>query len=649
MNRVLLVTQAARAIGEFRRPWVRAAYRRFVARHRRAVSRACSRLGPDVALTVLAARELVDAASLPAATALRYYDKEIYKLDAERLAELTDTLADRWWPARGCVRELEHRGVWLPDVIAMSRAIVVRLEITELFGTVARAVEEVSPFRIVVMSGTSVPERLARAIAEARGVPVVTAAPGFVSARLYSWAASALARREERLRLRSFLDYPRRRPLAPTPVPPLLFVTARPRHHYVVDPLAEAARAAGIPTRALAGPAVEMARPIEALARAGTAAGFLTDYVSPAEARRLIRTHRPRFRAAWRRLSSDPAFARALRWQGVALDAAARPFLRDSVETALLTALLCQEAAARAIDALAPRAVVLTANRRFAERALALAARARGVPTLLFSNSLVMARDRASIFDVADRLLVIGDHLRDRLVREQHVPPERVTVLGDPRSNAARLAHRDALREDIAATFGLSPGRALVILVSKYVSTLFSADEKERLYRTVRAATAGLDDVDVIVKVHPNEDLALLRRQAPAWGWRGAILTQTYDIHRLFAAADAAIMVTSMAGIEAMAMACPVIAVQTPDKDFEGDNMPPYVKEGAVERVSLDDPAALTATLRRVLDDPAVRADLVERGHRFAAPYVRPVDGALVARLLGIADEARAALEARHG
>jgi len=155
--------------------------------------------------------------------------------------------------------------------------------------------------------------------------------------------------------------------------------------------------------------------------------------------------------------------------------------------------------------------------------------------------------------------------------------------------------------------------------------------------------------VDVIVKVHPNEDLALLRRQAPAWGWRGAILTQTYDIHRLFAAADAAIMVTSMAGIEAMAMACPVIAVQTPDKDFEGDNMPPYVKEGAVERVSLDDPAALTATLRRVLDDPAVRADLVERGHRFAAPYVRPVDGALVARLLGIADEARAALEARHG
>src|SRR5205809_3108707 len=240
-----------------------------------------------------------------------------------------------------------------------------------------------------------------------------------------------------------------------------------------------------------------------------------------------------------------------------------------------------------------------------------------------------MARNRASIFDVADRLLVIGDHLRDRLVREQHVPPERVTVLGDPRSNAARLAHRDALREDIAATFGLSPGRALVILVSKYVSTLFSADEKERLYRTVRAATAGLDDVDVIVKVHPNEDLALLRRQAPAWGWRGAILTQTYDIHRLFAAADAAIMVTSMAGIEAMAMACPVVAVQTPGKDFEGGVMPPYVSENVVEHVDMGDADGLAKALRRLLEDAEARTALVERAKKFAARYVHPADGAL--------------------
>ena len=162
-------------------------------------------------------------------------------------------------------------------------------------------------------------------------------------------------------------------------------------------------------------------------------------------------------------------------------------------------------------------------------------------------------------------------------------------------------------------------------------------------------ATAGLSDVDVVIKVHPNEDFALLRRQVPEWGWPDARFTQAYDIFRLFAAADAAIMVTSMAGIEAMAMGCPVIAVQTPDKDFEGHDMAPYVKEDAVDRVDLDDPAALRATLLRVLDNAAARADLIERGHRFAAKYMRPVDGTLAARLVAIADEARAALEARRG
>jgi len=651
VNRILLVTQSARAIGEFRRPWVRAAYTRFVSRHRRAVGQVCARLAADGEVTVLAARELIDRASLPSGTAVRHYDEDIYKLDVERLAEVTETLAERWWPSRGSVPELEHRGVWLPDVTTVARATVLRLEITELFGTVARVMSEVKPARVVVMSGASVAERLARAVADADRLPTVTATPRLVSARLYASLMRWLFRREERLRLGWFVNQRRRALSAPPPAAPLLFVSSRPRHHYVLDPLAEAARAAGVPTRALAspGPEHELAERIDALTEAGTPAGFLSDYVTTAEAQRLVRANRRRFRRVWRRISSSPEFSRALRWEGVSLEAVARPFFRDAVETALLSALLSQEAASRAIDALVPRAVVLTANRRFAERALAFAARQRGIPVLLFSNALVMSRERTNIVDIADRLLVIGDHLRDRLINEQGASPERVSVLGDPRSNAARLEPRAMVRAKVEAAFGLTPGRRLVILLSKYVSTLFSADEKERLYRTVRAATAALADVDIVVKVHPNEDFMLLRRQAPGWGWPDARFTQTYDIHRLFAAADAAIMVTSMAGIEAMAMSCPVIAVQTPDKDFEGNNMPPYVKEGAVERVDLNDPAALRTTLRRVLDDAAVRSDLVERGHRFAAKYDGPLDDAIAARLLAIADEARAELEARRG
>src|SRR4029453_18961730 len=126
------------------------------------------------------------------------------------------------------------------------------------------------------------------------------------------------------------------------------------------------------------------------------------------------------------------------------------------------------------------------------------------------------------------------------------------------------------------------------------------------------------------------------RHEGAAGGWPGAILTKDYDIHRLFAAADAAVMVTSMAGLEAMALGCPVVAVQTVGKDFEGVYMPPYVSAGSVPRVDLGDPAGLAASLRRLLDDPENRAAVIERARAFSALYVHPVDGRLAERLLAL-------------
>src|SRR5262249_7727730 len=160
------------------------------------------------------------------------------------------------------------------------------------------------------------------ATADAHGLPTITATPRFASARLYASLARWLFRRDEMIRLGWFMN--RRRRVVPPPAAnaPLLFVTSRPRHHYVVDPLAAATRAAGIATRALAnpGPERELAERIDALTEAGTPAGFLSDYVTTDEAKRLVRANRRRFRQVWRRIASSPEFRRALCWEGVSLE-----------------------------------------------------------------------------------------------------------------------------------------------------------------------------------------------------------------------------------------------------------------------------------------------------------------------------------------
>lgn len=645
MSGVLVVTQASRSIGEFRRPWVRTLYRRYVDRYRRAVAGVVRRLVRSDEVTLLTARELVGEAALPSGVRVRYYDTESYAVDSEALSRLTRRLASGWWPVPEREPSLLYRGVWLPDLLSIARGIVLRLEVTEPLGIVEKVFGETKPDRVVLVSDTSIPEQLARLLAERDGLPAEVAAPRFGSAHLYGLAHRALFSREERLRVRDFLSYPRHAQDAPSfsSDSRILFVTCRPRHHQVVDPLVAAVRSAGVEARVIASPNPErdfVAR-LEALGRAGVPWGYLTDYLPRADAVRLVRRYRPVFREVWRRIDGAPEIAGRLVWKEVPLAGIARPFLRDSVERSLLAALLFQEAAGRALDALRPSAVIVTSNRRYTERALALAARERRIPCLIFSNNLFLGRDRAELFDIGDRILALGEHLRQALTDEQGVDLSRISVLGDPRSNGARLVPPPRLREEVFRDFGFTGDRPLLVVVSKYVSVLFSIQEKEAFYRTVAAAIPLLGEPHVIVKVHPNENLELLRQQVRAWGWPDAILAQEYDIHRLFGAAGAAIMVTSMAGIEAMVMGCPVVAVQTPGKDFEGEYMLPYVSEGVVERVDMGDPAALAAALRRLLTDGAARVSLIERGRAFAARYVHPADGRLAERLLCVIEEVR--------
>jgi hypothetical protein len=646
VSRLLLVTEATRSVGEFRRPWVRRLWAAYVRRHRAAVIRAAARLARGHELTVLTARQLVEPDALPAGVDVRYYDDESSRADSRALADATRCLTADWWPTAAQEPSLRYRGVWLPDLLTVAKGLVLRFEVTEHLGVLEQAFDETKPERVWLLGGASVPERLAGLLAAARHVEtrVAWSSPW---PSLVARAQAALFPREERIRLRALLEQPRRNPPPPGPVAGrrLLFVTCRSRHHFVVDPLVEAVRAEGAVPHVLASSDEdpELRDRVEALGGAGIPVAYGMDHLPAAEARALVRRHRPMFLSLWRRIARDPGLAARTSWRGVSLLPVLRPFLRVAAEQSLLTALLHQEAAFRALDAVRPDAVVITSDRRYAERAVALAARVRGIPSVLCSGTLLLSRDRTNAFDVGDRLLVIGEHLRDGLVREQGVDPARVVVIGDPRSNAARLLPAAALRAEVCRDLGLDPARPLVVLISKYVSLLFSPAEREALYRTTFGAVARLGAAQVVVKVHPNENLELLRGQVREWECPQALLVKDYDIHRLFGAADAAVMVTSMAGLEAMAMDCPVVAVQTPGKDFEGQYMPPYVTAGAARRADLGDPASLAAVLGPVLTDPAVRADLVERGRRFSAPYIHPVDGRLATRLLRTVDELRSA------
>jgi hypothetical protein len=641
MTRVLLVAEASRSIGEFRRPWVRRLHQAYVEAYRRRLATAVAGECRGAEVTVLASRDTVGPTGLAAPALVRLYDEEVYQNDSGALAELGRRLIAGWWPERAEGSPLLHRGVWLPDLLPVAKGIVLRLDVLEQLGSVERVLDEVKPTRVVLLTGASVAEQLASALAVERGLPL-TVACRFAAAKLAAVTARWLLAREERRALKLLVTGPRRRPPAPPAGPHVVFSICRERHLFVAGPVAASLLTRGVRSRVLASTRdnAELEPALERIANEGVPGAFLMDYLPRSEARRIVATLRPSLRRLWSGLAANPSWRARLRYGGADLAPVVVPLAREAVRSGLITARLLLEGAFRALEAGRPAAVIVASDRRPHERAVALAATALGIPSMLFWGGALLGRDGINRFDVTDRVLVFGGHARDGLVRSG-IAPERVSIVGDPRSNAARLISPADLRREVLERFKLVDDRPLYVLISKYVSLLFSADEKAALYRTVREACRRLGEPHVIVKVHPNENLALLREQVAAWGWPAARLTQDYDIHRLFAAADAAVMVTSMAGLEAMALGCPVVAMQTPGKDFEGGAMPPYVSEAVVEHVAIDEPAALAAALTRLQPGSTAREALVERGRAFAAPYLHPADGCFADRLIGVLEDLR--------
>jgi Glycosyl transferases group 1 len=629
MSGVLLVTEAPRSLGEFRRPWVRRLDRAYVARYRRLVARVCSRVGGHGA-TLLTARGFVDTGDLPAGMALRYYDEETLKADLPALSQRTWGLIQSWWPSREAEPALTVDGVWLPDVLSVNRAVLLQVDVMVNVGLLERVLDEVKPDRVVLVTGQSLRERTARVLTEDRAIPTSIAVRFAPASALAGRARRWLRWRHEKRALRALVDDSARRPSTPSAAR-YLFCVSHVRHFTMVNLLASAVRGLGHGCRLIAATRdnTRIEEPLRALEKSGIPGAYVMDYLPRNAARGLVRSVRP--------LSRRLRGASTVR---TSLAQLVESYRRDTLRWSLAMARVYLEGAFRALDAHQPCAVVITTDRRMVDRALALAARRRGIPTLLYWGGAVLGRDRANLFDVADRVLVLGDHVRNLLIK-QGVPPARLVVLGDPRSDEVRRTAPETLRAKVFAELDLDPKRPLIVMVSKYVSLLFSHGEKQAFYRTVRDATRALGAVNVVIKPHPNhENLEVLRKDLESLGWRDVTLTGgDYDIQRLFGAADVALMVTSMAGIEAMALGCPVVAVQAPGKDFEGPGMPPYVSAGAVERVAAGDAGGLAKTVRRLLDDPVARAALVERGRAFAASYVHPVDGALGERLEALVAE----------
>ncbi len=204
----------------------------------------------------------------------------------------------------------------------------------------------------------------------------------------------------------------------------------------------------------------------------------------------------------------------------------------------------------------------------------------------------------------ADRVIAISGAVADVLVRDG-IERQRITVVHSGISVAAtRVVERLGIRD----LLGLAPGALVAANVAALVphkdhaTLLGAAKQLEHRHPHLHWVVAG-----------EGEARAALETRISALGLRGRVHLMGHldRPERLIADADVFVMSSRQEGLgtsvlEAMALGTPVASTAA-------GGLPEMLAQGAGLLVPPGNPQALAEAVARVLDDPGLRANLVER------------------------------------
>lgn len=242
-----------------------------------------------------------------------------------------------------------------------------------------------------------------------------------------------------------------------------------------------------------------------------------------------------------------------------------------------------------------PTVVVLTDERPPFQRAFTWACRAQGVPSVGIQDTLFP--DLPYGHPIAtDWIAVDGEMTRANLVK-RGTPAEKIVVTGQPQFDIFSQLQTRLDREDIVRRLGLDPAYPTVLLISQYAGIYLRAEDKRRALQAIYSAVATMPDLQLVVKLHPDDpDGSVEQELAAAAGLGACRILKSGETQELVFASDLVIVFLSTVGHEAILMDRPVI--QIPTAAGEGPAICFTEDGGALEGSPLEGlPTLITAAL----------------------------------------------------
>lgn len=336
---------------------------------------------------------------------------------------------------------------------------------------------------------------------------------------------------------------------------------------------------------------------------------------------------------------TGPAVRAAAVWRNYDLWAVLSQALQDTARVQWPWSARSMDEARAALTHLRPQVAVTYAEAGGWGRALVLAARQLGIPSVGLQHGFIyrhwlnyeheadeMERDGTEKgFPHPDKTCVFDRYAEQTLVERGHLPAEAVVVTGSPRLDelVSRAVASDAERLAVRAGLGVGTDERLVVVAAKH------SEIRPSLAELVDAVTA-LPGLRCVIKPHPAESPDVYEastRQAPTV----TVASSDADLGRLLSASDGLITMNSTVAIDGLVLGVPALVVGLPN------NLSPFVEAGVMIGAG---PGGVRAGLEALLYDRETRARLRDQAAAFTADYRMRADGHAARRA---ADEVLAA------
>jgi glycosyltransferase involved in cell wall biosynthesis len=216
----------------------------------------------------------------------------------------------------------------------------------------------------------------------------------------------------------------------------------------------------------------------------------------------------------------------------------------------------------------------------------------------------------------ATRIVTVSQHARQEIARELHVSLERIEMVYNSIGEQFYVPVTQEAMQQVRATYQLGERYLL------FVGTLQARKNLGALVRAFERLALEVPDVQLVLaggyNANGQEILRQVEQSPQAQRIRVTGRISDEDLPALYAGAHVLVFPSKHEGfglpmIEAMACGTPVVA--------NNASSLPEVAGDAALLTNADDPEGFASALRRVLEDAALRADLIAKGFQRAAQF----------------------------